>query len=807
MTTRGRIIIGCILLTMMALSLAFFSYNSSKQSSDNLKSYINLDKADTITFQIEIDLSQLTYRLSQFLLHHKTEDRQLAIQAAQNVLDYYKDLLNLVGTGNAAAQVRNTITKQETLMRNLQQLLDNGASLYQRYLTSFVPAQEAFQKELSDLLEYAFEIDNIDLAQDLVQSQTSAVLLAENTISFFLSLDSDYMNAVNNMQEALSASMARMADQKGNLPFAALKDVEEVEALYAHFSKQSMELEESALILEKQFQQLTDQRRSISEDTIMMSRNATEGATKELTTVVTRTNDNVDQSFFISVLVLLISLAITAYIVVSLSNTLKKMRNYAQHLALGEFDFDPQINEKGDIGQVVESMKAISVVLNQLTVLCQKTANEVSSGVFDSQMDVTTFKGSYYELTSTINTILASFTTQINNLPVGLFTGKQDNSIVYMNKAAKKMLGEEHVVGKSCGNLFLSPACNNPATCLGKQALSQQKALHGETTCQPKGTHFAISVAATPLFDLNKKPAGYMEVIIDITETKKQSQLIQEVSVQANDVALRVTAATEELAAQTEHIVQGSNFQRERIESTSTAMTEMNASVVEVARNAENTADQSALVRQKASDGIKLLVHMTESMEALQTSSEKLKNNMAQLDGLAEGIDSIINVISDIADQTNLLALNAAIEAARAGEAGRGFAVVADEVRKLAEKTMNATREVDESIRAIQNSSRANQQEVGSVVEHIVRTAELAQESEASLQEIVTFTEETSEMIQNIASAATQQETVSNEISQSMNDINYTVGQTSEAIMQSAEAIRELASQAQELQECIQRTK
>ncbi|GHV54337.1 hypothetical protein FACS1894206_06890 [Deltaproteobacteria bacterium] len=145
----------------------------------------------------------------------------------------------------------------------------------------------------------------------------------------------------------------------------------------------------------------------------------------------------------------------------------------------------------------------------------------------------------------------------------------------------------------------------------------------------------------------------------------------------------------------------GAEMQRARVESTASAMTEMNSTVMEVARNAGQASEQSEKTKDKANDGAELVNQVVKAINLVNKISGVLQTNMQELGAQAESIGGVMNVISDIADQTNLLALNAAIEAARAGEAGRGFAVVADEVRKLAEKTMSATQEVGGSITAI----------------------------------------------------------------------------------------------------------
>ena len=276
---------------------------------------------------------------------------------------------------------------------------------------------------------------------------------------------------------------------------------------------------------------------------------------------------------------------------------------------------------------------------------------------------------------------------------------------------------------------------------------------------------------------------------------------------QLEEVAAVLSSASTQLSAQIEQSDRGAAESATRLSEAATAMNEMNATVQEVAKNAGSASSASAETKEKAEAGAQVVEKAVRSIEDVHRMSLALKGDMAQLNEHARDISQIMAVISDIADQTNLLALNAAIEAARAGEAGRGFAVVADEVRKLAEKTMASTNDVGNAITAIQESTAKSMTGVDNAVERIGEANELASRSGAALEEIVATVVATGDQVNAIATASEEQSAASEEINQSIVQVNDMSRQTAEAMAEAAKAVSDLAAQAQGLTALIQELK
>jgi methyl-accepting chemotaxis protein len=270
------------------------------------------------------------------------------------------------------------------------------------------------------------------------------------------------------------------------------------------------------------------------------------------------------------------------------------------------------------------------------------------------------------------------------------------------------------------------------------------------------------------------------------------------------ETASQVATAAQQLDGTSRRIVSGSAEVAAESSTIATASEEMAATSGDIARNCQMAADSAQSASASASRGADVVASTVGVMAQIAERVEVSARTVESLGARSDQIGAIIGTIEDIADQTNLLALNAAIEAARAGEQGRGFAVVADEVRALAERTTKATREIGEMIKTIQSETKeaviAMEQGVNQVESG---TAEAAKSGEA-LKDILEQINTVNLQVSQIATAAEQQTATTSEISGNMHKIMQEVDNTSHGAEESAAAAAQLSSNAGELQRLVQ---
>ncbi|HET6514298.1 MAG TPA: methyl-accepting chemotaxis protein [Thermodesulfovibrionales bacterium] len=287
---------------------------------------------------------------------------------------------------------------------------------------------------------------------------------------------------------------------------------------------------------------------------------------------------------------------------------------------------------------------------------------------------------------------------------------------------------------------------------------------------------------AKPLSDLNREVEslanGDLRTTVDYKSddeigllSQNMSKMVRTFDNMINGIlasANNAVSTVDILRRRTKKTAEGAREQSGQAAQIATASEEMSQTITDIAKNASTASDTSIEAMDLASEGSKVADGAVETVNSVYTSTVELASMVGKLNGRVGEIGDIVTVIKDIADQTNLLALNAAIEAARAGEQGRGFAVVADEVRKLAERTIKATAEISEKIGAVQGESEQTSKSMEEASNEVTKATQYIRNVGDSLQSIVAAVQKVRDQITQIATAVDEQSAASEEVTRNI---------------------------------------
>ena len=799
MTTKRKIILGFTLVIVVLIAVGVAGYKGISDMSHSFGYYDRFAHANVHISDMLTEVWAQAFEMERFTDTYKTEHAQAAKKHMETAAELGRKALSYLRDPQRQETMKKAVAAVEEYASLIDGIQKNLLSWQNEYDKTILPALSALQEMTNTIGAKAAQTENIPVLGE-INTVWAAMMRMSYSMARFAEESSDenaalVSDAINGMKPALQSLSEDMTTETARKDFAAYRQA--FELVEKSFNAQKTFALNATHSVAKSYELDSALRSAASALNTTIDEEM--GRTSKATVEASANAQNL--TLAISVIGFAVGLLFALYIIVGLSRILARMSAYAMAVADGDFSHDPKITEKGEIGAMVTALKRIPATLVATVKECNAAANKISCGQFRTRLDEQGFRGGFKELAHAVNTMGESYTKVIDELPVSIMSADLDRKVQFLNTMAQSISGS-NAVGSFCGDQLKSSVCSNDQ-CYGKRSIREKKTLGGEVTVQtPKGTmHLALS--SMPLYDLEGKSAGSMEIISDITQIKTQQITMAEVARHAMDISDRVAAASEELSAQVEQVSRGAEIQRERVESTASAMTEMNSTVLEVARNAGEASDQSDNTRSNAEEGAALVNKVVAAINGVNRVAMKLQDNMKDLGSRAESIGGVMNVISDIADQTNLLALNAAIEAARAGDAGRGFAVVADEVRKLAEKTMAATQEVGSSITAIQNATQMNISEVSNAVHGVTEATGLANSSGEALQGIVGLASATSSAVASIATASEEQSATSEEITRAIEEISRIVAETAEGMIQSSQAVQDLSRMAQELKRVL----
>ncbi len=794
MTTKYKIISGFLLMVLLAGIIAFMSYGDLRNASTNFTEYARLSHLNVTLSDVETAVNRSAYNAYRYIDDRNPDFIKAGVSDLEALEKLTKDAISYTVLPERRAMLENVLGMGQKLrleMGELQHGMDNAKKQYATALA----AMRDMAAAMKAMADQTLAVSNSQALFEIVTVFSPFTLTVASLSRFDESLQQKDIEQMKASLETLRKTVPALGealhtDQGKELFRKLLASLDTFGASLKIMEEAGQEVRTSVETLNLA---LVDLRKQVVQ--VNSAVNTQMGEYNQ--TVLQENAASQRELLFLTAVALLAAFGVALFIVWGLSRVLNLMSAFASSVAKGDFSRQINIREKGEIGAMVAAMRQIPATLTDMVSEYNKIGDAVAQGALDAQGDVSRFSGEFASLVKGTNDILGRFRIIVDNIPSPMVMLNKELKASFLNANAQAVAGSDYK-GKTCEQLFHREDYGTP-TCGLMCAVQTDRISSGDTVAHPLGKAMDIHYTAVPMHGTDGKLSSVLQFITDLTQIKNTERNILRVAKQAQEIAGRVAAASEELSAQVEQVSRGADMQRSRVESTASAMSQMNATVLEVARSAGQASEQSEDTRQKAEQGAHLVDRVVHSINAVNSVAVTLQDNMQGLGKLAENIGGVMNVISDIADQTNLLALNAAIEAARAGEAGRGFAVVADEVRKLAEKTMSATQEVGASINAIQQSARTNITEVGGAVASINEATDLANSSGVALQEIVRLAAANSSVVSSIATAAEEQSATSEEINRSVDEINRIVSETAEGMLQSSSAVQDLSRTAQEL--------
>lgn len=460
-------------------------------------------------------------------------------------------------------------------------------------------------------------------------------------------------------------------------------------------------------------------------------------------------------------------------------------------------------------------------------------------------------------LSMSINKMTETILQQVehlDNLPTPVLIIDNDFNLTYINKTGAALTNKspEQLIGTKCYDQMKTKHCKTDkcAVYLAMKTKSQTTEI---TVAKPFDKEMSIQYTGTAITDDAGKVIGGLEFVSDISEIKNLQEYLEQntnkllvemekfaagdLSVQLNienkddvigrlfngfnkvvgnirNIIIKITEAVQatasaanQISSSTEEMAAGAQEQSSQTTEIAGAVEEMTKTIYETTKNTGQASEASKNAGKSASEGGKVVEETINGMNKIAEVVRQSADTVQALGKSSDQIGEIVQVIDDIADQTNLLALNAAIEAARAGEQGRGFAVVADEVRKLAERTTKATKEIATMIKQIQKDTSGAVESMQQGTKEVEAGKLLAEKAGKSLEEIIHGAQQVVDIVTQVAAASEEQSSAAEQISKNIESISSVTQQSASGIQQIAHASEDLNRLTLNLQELLSQFK
>jgi len=481
---------------------------------------------------------------------------------------------------------------------------------------------------------------------------------------------------------------------------------------------------------------------------------------------------------------------------------------------------------KGQYNIIKTNLNAVVKMMSELLAETDKIVKAAADGELDKRADATKFLGGWNKLVSGVNDTITNIVNPLMVTAEHVDRISQGNIPPQITDKYKGQYNEIKINLNKC--IAAVNALVADATALSNAAVAGQLSTRADAT-KHNGDFRKIVQGVNECLDAVIKPVQEAADVLaelakgDLTarvegqyqgdhamikdSINQMGESLDRAMREVGEAVSATASASSQISSSSEEMAAGAQEQTSQAAEVASAVEEMTKTIVENSKNASDTAGTAKEAKGAAEAGGKVVEETVAGMKEIADVVKKSAGTVQELGKSSDQIGEIIGVIDDIADQTNLLALNAAIEAARAGEQGRGFAVVADEVRKLAERTTKATKEIAGMIKKIQLDTKGAVESMDEGTKKVDAGIALADKAGFSLHEIVGISQKVTDMVTQIAAASEQQSSASEQISKNVEGISAVTGETAQGVQQIARAAEDLNRLTANLEQLVAKFK
>lgn len=498
------------------------------------------------------------------------------------------------------------------------------------------------------------------------------------------------------------------------------------------------------------------------------------GADIEIEVINSMLRESLWRNLLLGLIISIIMIPIVLLLIRKIVNPIKKLTQVAEDVGVGDITHEIIIDSKDEIGQLLTSFNTMLSSLKEKVNVSQKlSAGDLNVEVkILSEKDV--FSKSFADMIETFKKLMREIQKLLDSAAAGNLSQRGNEE--EFSGVFKDLL-------KSINKLL-----DSTSVPLKEAEVTLHKLSEGDLTVRMEGNYSGDFKVIKE--SINKMSDQFNYAIMEIQKSAFETESVSEI----------ISSSTEELAA-------GMHEQSSQTSDVASSVEEITKTVLENSRNASYAADTADDAGNSAKEGGQVVNQTITGMKKIAETVKKGADVVFTLGRNSEKIGEIVNVINDIADQTNLLALNAAIEAARAGEQGRGFAVVADEVRKLAERTTKATKEIADMIKTIQSDTHSAVSAMTEGTKEVEIGIESSERAGVVLNKIISIMEKVTSSSLQVANASREQTTATEEISKNLDGINSVAQQSTQSIHQISEVADNLQNIVKNLSNLINQFK